>query len=315
MALLNLTKIQKQKVRIFAICIGISIFSWGLFAMSSKYFYRVPAAVSYVNAPDNKAFHPLQSDTVELQLEGSGWQVLFSRLKLGSQDINVDLSPLKTRDWIVLSSQMGFINRQFASDQRVVAVSPDTLYFDFSKQAVKKVPVKLVSELVFQKQFDVIDSIVINPAYVTVTGPLEDLVRIEEWDTDTLRRKGLKSDLVSRVYLQQKGKTNINVYPTMVEVKVPVGEVTEKVLEIPIRIENAERYSSVRLIPSKVKVTVLVALKNYPNITENSFEAIINLENWKKNKVKTLPVILTQYPNFCKVVKVTPQNVDFIIKK
>jgi len=315
MAILNLTKLQQQKVRIFSICVVISVFSWGLFAMSSKYFYRVPAAVSYVNAPDNKAFHPLQSDTVELQVEGSGWQVLFSRLKLQSQEINIDLSPLKTRDWIVLSSQMGFINRQFTGSQRVVSVSPDTLYFDFSKQTVKKVPVRLVSELTFQKQFDIIDSVLINPAYVTVTGPLEDLVRIDEWDTDTLRRKDLKSDLTGRVFLQQKGKTNINVYPTMVEIKVPIGEVTEKVLEIPIKIENSEKYTSVRLIPSKINVTVLVSLKNYSNITPNSFEAIVNLENWKENKVKTLPVILTQFPDFCRIVKISPQNVDFIITK
>lgn len=315
MAVLNLTKLQKQKVRIFAICIVISVSSWGLFAMSSKYLYRVPAAIHYVNAPDNKAFHPLQSDTVDLQVEGSGWQVLFSKLRLQSQEIDIDLSPLKTRDWIVFSSQMGFINRQFDGTQRVVSIMPDTLYFDFSKQTVKKVPVKFVSDLSFQKQFDIIDSVIINPAYVTVTGPLEDLVRIEEWDTDTLRRKDLKSDLTSRLFLQQKGKANINVYPTMVEVKIPIGEVTEKVLEVPIKIENAEKFSSVRLIPSKVKITVLVSLKNYSGITQNSFEAIVNLENWRENKVKTLPIILTQFPDFCKIVKISPQNVDFIIKR
>jgi len=315
MAILNLTKLQKQKARIFIVCIVISILSWGLFAMSSKYLYRVPAAIRYVNAPDNKAFHPLQSDTVDLQVEGSGWQVLFSRLRLQSQDIDIDLSPLRTRDWIVFSSQMGFINRQFGGTQRVVSISPDTLYFDFSKQTVKKVPVKLVSDLSFQKQYDIIDSIRINPAYVTITGPLEDLVRIEEWETDTFKRKDLESDLTGRLFLQQKGKANINVYPTSVEVNVPIGEVTEKVLELPLKVENAERYSSVRLIPSKIKITVLVSLKNYSNITPNSFEAIVNLENWTENKVSTLPVILTKFPDFCKIVKINHQNIDFIIKR
>src|SRR5690606_40829088 len=178
-----------------------------------------------------------------------------------------------------------------------------------------KVPVKFVSDLSFQKQYNIIDSIRINPAYVTITGPLEDLVRIEEWETDTLKRKGLDSDLTGRLFLQQKGKANINVYPTSVEVNIPIGEVTEKVLELPLKVENAERYSSIRLIPSKVKVIVLVSLKNYSNITPNSFEAIVNLENWKENKVKTLPVILTQFPDFCRIVKISPQNVDFIITK
>jgi len=310
-----MTKLQRQKARIFIICVIISVLSWGLFAMSSKYLYRVPAAVRYVNAPDNKAFHPLQSDTVNLQVEGSGWQVLFSKFSLQAQDIDIDLSALRTRDWIVFSSQMGFINRQFSGSQRVVSISPDTLYFDFSKQTVKKVPVKLISDFSFQKQYNIIDSIRIDPAYVTITGPLEDLVRIEEWETDTFRRKDIESDLTSRLFLQQKGKANINVYPTSVEVNVPVGEVTEKILELPLKVENAERYSSVRLIPSKVKVTVLVSLKNYSNITPSSFEAIVNMENWTENKVSTLPVILTKFPEFCKIVRINPQNIDFIIRR
>lgn len=313
MASLNFTKLQKQKIRVFTICVAISVLSWGLFAMSSKYIYRVPAAVRYVNAPENRAFHPLQSDTVDLQVEGSGWQVLFSRITLQSQEIDIDLSPLKSRDWIVFTSQLGFINRQFSGTQRVVSISPDTLYFDFSKQTVKKVPVKLAADLDFQQQYNIIDSVEINPAYVTVTGPLEDLVRIEEWETDTLRRKNLSAGFSSRLFLQKKERANINVYPTVVEVKVPIGEVTEKVLDIPLKIENSEEYTSVRLIPSKIKVTVLVSLENYANIGESSFEAIVDLSNWEQNKVKALPVILTRFPDFCTIVKIMPENVDFII--
>lgn len=315
MAILNLTKAQSQKVRIFVVCVCVSIFSWALFAMSSKYTYRIPAAIRYVNAPDNKAFHPLQSDTVDLQVEGSGWQVIFSRLRLQSQEIDVDISPLRTRSWVVFSSQMGFINRQFSSNQRIVAISPDTLHFDFSKQTVKKVPVKFASDLSFQKQYAIIDSVHLNPQYVTVTGPLEDLARIEEWETDTFRRRDINTSLSGRLFLQQKKQANINVYPNIVEFQVPVGEVTEKVLEIPLRVENANEFTSVRLVPSKVEITVLVSLKNYADILPSSFEAVVNLENWKNNRVESLPVIITQFPEFCEVVKIGPQNVDFIIKR
>lgn len=315
MAILNLTKVQRQKVRIFIVCICVSVFSWALFAMSNMYTYRIPAAIRYVNAPNNKAFHPLQSDTVDLQVEGSGWQVVFARLSFQSQEINVDISPLRTRDWVVFSSQMGFINRQFSSNQRIVSISPDTLHFDFSKQTVKKVPIKFASDLSFQKQYAIIDSVLLNPKYVTVTGPLEDLARIDAWETDTLRRKDINSDISGRLFLQQKKQANINVYPNIVEFKIPVGEVTEKVLEIPIRVENAEEFASVRLIPSKVKITVLVSLRNYMDILPSSFEAVVNLESWKNNQVESLPVILTQFPEFCEIVKISPQNVDFIIKE
>src|SRR5690606_4416279 len=180
-------------------------------------------------------------------------------------------------DWIVFTSQLGFINRQFSGTQRVVSISPDTLYFDFSKQTVKKVPVKLAADLDFQQQYNIIDSIEINPADVTVTGPLEDLVRIEEWETDTLRRKNLSAGFSSRLFLQKKERANINVYPTVVEVKGPIRGVSETVWGIPLKIENSAECTSVRAAPSKVEVTVLVSLANYAPIGESSFDASVDL--------------------------------------
>src|SRR5690606_11520406 len=108
MAILNLTKTQRQKVRIFVVCICVSVFSWALFAMPNKYTYIITAAIRYVDAPDNTAVHPLHSDSVDLQVEGSGCHVVFSRLRLQSQEIDVDISPLRSRDWVVFSNHMGF---------------------------------------------------------------------------------------------------------------------------------------------------------------------------------------------------------------
>src|SRR5690606_25854368 len=155
--------------RIFVVCICVSVFSWALFAMSNKYNYRIPAAIRYVNAHDNQAFSPLQSDTVDLQIEGSRWLVVSSLLHLQSQEIDVHITPLMSRYWVVFSNKMGFINRLFSSNQRIVSISPDTLHFDFYKQTVKKVPVKFASDLSFQKQYAIIDSVTLNPQYVTVT--------------------------------------------------------------------------------------------------------------------------------------------------
>jgi hypothetical protein len=314
MALFHLSKKEQQKLRIFSISIVVSFIAWCVFALSNNYLYRVPSAVQYINAPENKAFHPLQSDTVSLQVEGTGWQILFSKLRLQPTTIKVDLSGLKNRNWVMFSSQLGFINRQIPGNKRIIKVSPDTLYFDFSKQAVKKVPVHLVSDLSFKRQYNIIDSISIKPDYVTVTGPLEDLALIESWDTEPLIKKGVESNLVVRLALANKMQGNLNVYPSNVEVKIPVGETTEKVLEIPIRIENARRGLSTVLLPGKVKLTVSVPLKYYSEVTRESFEAVVNLDN-SKYKISNLPVIITKSPSFSTILKIEPQNVNYILRR
>lgn len=311
----NLNKKQQKKLSLFAICLFISFLVWSLFALSNRYIYTVKASLNYVNVPPKRAFHPLQSDTVAMQVEGTGWQVLFSNLRLKPQDIHVDLSGLKTRDWILFSNQMGYINRQFSANQRIVSISPDTLFFNFSKQDVKKVTVNLSKDIKFRKQYDITGDIQIEPKFVTVTGPLEDLVLIDGWATDTLRRNNVDNTITAKVTLSKSQKANINVHPSSVDVTIPVGEVTEKIIEVPIRAENSKAFRTVKVLPEKVRLTTIVSLEKYEDIDRDMFEAVINLNDWRSNHIKNLPVIITKQPDFVKIIKAEPQNVEFLLWK
>ncbi|MBV2227289.1 MULTISPECIES: YbbR-like domain-containing protein [Sphingobacterium] len=315
MALRRINKVQRRKLSIFLRCIIISFLAWTLFAISSDYTFTKKASMSYVNLPENKAFHPLQSDTVTVKIKMSGWKVFMERLHPDTAKIQVDLSGLKSRNFIVFGNQIGFINRQFPTDKQVVAVSPDTLYFDFSKQTQRKVPVKAVESLTFQRQYGVIGETRTNPEYVTITGPLEDVASIEYLETDTIKGKDVNTDVRTVAYLNKQQRTNITIYPTFAEVIVPVGEITEKVIELPIKVENSKGYTSVRVLPSKVRATILLAVKDYNKYTSRDFEAVVDLDAWKDHKVSSLPVIITKMPDYVKVLSVEPQNVDFFVRR
>lgn len=315
MAVRRISKVQRRKLSIFLRCIIISFLAWTLFAISSDYIYSKKASMSYVNLPESKAFHPLQSDTVTVKLKMTGWKVLMERLKPDTAKIQVDLSGLKNRNFIVFGNQIGFINRQFRQEEQVVGVSPDTLYFDFSKQTQRKIPVKAVHALTFQKQYSIVGETKTSPEYVTITGPLEDVASIEYLETDTIKGKDVNTDVRTVAYLNRQQRTNITIYPTFAEVTIPVGEMTEKVIELPIKVENGKQYTSVRVLPSKVKATVLVAVKDYNKWTSRDFEAVVDLDAWKEHKVESLPVIMTKVPDFCQVLSVEPQNVDFFVRK
>lgn len=315
MAQPRISKLKKRKILIFVRCLIISFLAWLLFAVSSVQTYTMQAGISYVNIPDNKAFHPLQSDTVSIKMNMTGWEIFLKRFNPDTPNIQVDLNGLKTKNFIVFTNQLGYINRQFPTEKQVIGVSPDTLYFDFSKQTQRKVPVRSVFNIQFKKQYGIIGETKANPEYVTVTGPLEDVANIEFLETDSIRGNNISSDVRTVAYLNKHHKTNITIYPTFSEVTIPVGEITEKVLELPIKIENAGQYTSVRTLPAKVKVTFLVSLKDYYKWTSRNFEAVVDMSDWEDKQVKSLPVIITKIPEFCKVVSIDPQNVDFFVRK
>lgn len=315
MPFIKLSQSERRRLSLFFVCLTLALGAWLFFALSNSYIYQARTVVRFVNFPQNKAFHSLQSDTVKLQIEGTGWQLLFSKLRMKPHSIDIDLKDLYKQTFINLSDQLGYINRQFSSTQKIVYVQPDTLYFDFSPRSIKRVPVKLLSNIQFVRQYGVSDTVKITPAYVTVTGPKEDLAKIKFWKTDSLNLKDVAGNISAKISLQRPSKTNINIYPAIAEVKIPTDEFTEKSIEISIKVLNNTNFYDIKLLPEKVKITFMTALSNYSKIDRNYFEAIVNLDNWSERYYKQLPVRIIRFPNYCKLVKIEPQNVDFIIKR
>ena len=315
MPLIKFSQTERRRISMFFICLGVALAAWLFFALSNSYVYQARTLVRFVNFPQNKAFHSLQSDTVKLQIEGTGWQLLFSKLRISPASVDIDLKDLNKQTFINLSDQLGYINQQFSSTQKIVYVQPDTLYFDFSSRAIKKVPVELVGDLQFQKQYGISDSVTIRPAYVTITGPKEDISKIRGWKTDSLNVKNASGSISRRITFKRPSMANINIYPSYAEVSVPVDEFTEKTIEISIKVENNRSYRDINLLPEKVKITFMTALSNYSKIDRDYFEATVDLDSWTQRSYKQLPVILTRFPAFCKLVRIEPQAVDFIIPK
>lgn len=293
----------------------LAIAAWLLMALNNKYVYTAKTVLVYKNFPQKRAFHALQSDTVDLQVEGSGWQLLFARLRVKPQSIAINLEKLNNRNYILFSEQLFGVNKQLETSQKIISVKPDTLYFDFSERTVKRVPVKLVSDFTFVKQYGVSEDIEIVPKYVTLSGPEEELKKIKEWPTDSLKLKDAQNTTVSRIAMTQNTMKNVSIFPTSAEVKVPIDEFTEKTIDLPLRVINNREYYSVKLYPKRVKITFLVALSKYQQINENFIDAVVDLDEWRSLKHNQLRVKITRFPDYCKLVNIVPEKIDFIIEK
>ncbi len=315
MSLVKLTIPERKRIMILISCFLLAIAGWLFMALNNKYVYTAKTVLIYKNFPQNKAFHPLQPDTVDLQVEGTGWQLLFARLRVNPQSIDISLDNLKSRNYILISEQLYSVNNQLETSQKIISVKPDTLYFDFSRRTVKRVPVKLLSNLEFTNQYGISGDVAITPAYVTVSGPTADLESIQEWKTDTLELENVQYTTTTRVNMLQNQRKNVSIFPNSVEVKIPVDEFTEKTVEVSLKIINNKEYHNVKIYPKKVKITFLVPLSSYNVVNDRFIEAVVDLNEWKQLGHETLRVKITRFPDFCKFVKTSPSKVDFIIER
>lgn len=315
MAILKLSAAERRRISAFLTCLVIALLAWVTTILSGTYNYPVKEIITFKNAPLKRAFHSLQSDTVSVTVKGTGWQMLLSKMRAANHLIKIDLSALDNQDFVVLSAQLQAINAEKVINNQIIAITPDTLYFDFTNRSVRRVQVRVVKSIKYMQQFTQSGLSIIKPAYVTISGPSNLIDKIDYWRTDSLVLKNINEPVTAQLNLQAPPEGNISVYPKTVQVTIPVEEYTEKTLDLPVKLVGNVDYFNVKLFPQKVKVTFTTSLNRYGDIDEELFEAQADLNLWRTYGVTTLPVKVVRIPAFCKLVSVEPSNIDFIVKK
>lgn len=314
MAIIKLSATESRRLSAFITCLVLAAAVWALMTLSNTYNYTVKEVLSFKNAPQRRAFRSLQSDTVDVTVQGSGWEMLFSGINIENRNITIDVHTLDNHNYVVLGNQLDQVNKLKELGRKIVSINPDTLYFDFTNRAIKRVPIKVPMSVSYQRRFALSNYIGIKPNYVTVSGPENRIANITEWLSDSLKLQDVNESVSRKLNLRGVNDGSLVVYPKAVQVYLPVDEVTEKTLEIPIKVIN-HNYYNVKIYPQKVKVTFTIALGRYVDTDEEFFEANANLDEWTPGAYNTLPVKLTRIPAFCKIVSVEPRNIDFIIRK
>ena len=118
MPFIKLTKIERKRIAILLTCLVCAILAWLFLALNNKYVYSVKTQLIYKDEPQKKAFKALQPNVVDLQVEGTGWQLIFSRLRIKPSAISVSLQKLNTHNFILLSDQLSKINESIDTDQK-----------------------------------------------------------------------------------------------------------------------------------------------------------------------------------------------------
>jgi len=314
MSFIKLSKLQHRRLTLFITCLVIAFFAWSFFALSKRYIYPVKMLIQYTNTPQTQIFRSLQADTIQLQIAGTGWQLLFEKMQLSLPHIKIDLKDLEKQNYTIVARQTAYIQNQLNTDHKIIGIKPDTLFFDFHKIFSKKVPIHLLQKLTFDQQYNIAGKISINPAYITITGSLKDLEAINKWQTETLKIENVNHSIITTLQLKHPRKSSIAIHPTSVNVQIPVDEFTEKILDVPITVLNNVDFDDVKILPKKVKVTFFTALDDYAPIDPTFFEASIDLDKWRKNNYSQLPVVINRFPDYCKIIRVEPAYINFIIK-
>ena len=296
-----------ERASIFFFCLVLSTFFWFLSSLSKQYTTNLTIPIEYTS---------FNKDFIEIQVSGSGFELLGEQMSLNGNSLKVNLSEAlklgKNRFGIPTSKLQNEIYQYLDKDIRFERMTSDSILFKTDKRVTRSIKVIPDVELSFESSYNLMGEITVNPSMVEISGPQEELDSIQFLTTKKIKYEEVNDSLTITYLLSEDERfQSLDIVPKEVSILVPVDKFTEKSFDLPIEWNNNV---SIRTFPNKVKVVFLVPLSNYEQLTEQGIKALVNLTDGFQKKRK-LKVEIKGVPDFAILLRIEPEKIEFIIKQ
>lgn len=309
--------LNDRRLFTFVICLTIATALWFLNALSKSYTTTLSYPVKYINPPSNQFLANTPASEFEITVEGYGFSLLRHKMAFSFSPVLLNLTTIKQnfgdkakQVTVPTGDLVKQISGQISKEVKILDIRPQVITLVMDSLKTKKVTVKPVVELDLMPQYFLSDSIVLNPPAVEISGPAAIIDTIEFLRTEPQAFNEVKTSIQQVVKIICPEHTTLSDDKTTMYIHVE--KFTEKEVRLHLQAKNIPEGAQVKLFPSEVKITFLVNLSEYNNINEDNFTAYVDLNSG--NNKETLKVLLDHAPPDIKMIRVNPENVEYLIE-
>ena len=313
----------RKKLSVFLLCLFLSVTMWLFIKLTRDYTVDFHFTIEYRHYPKNLVLTETPDSTLSVGVNAKGFELISARYLHGSHHLLVDFKDVHIHHnqggyhaHIATSQLMQQISQALPASRNIAYISPDTLTLHFTEAARKKVAVKLNLKASFRKQFQLYDRVQIKPdsIYVTASRAVLDTLRFIE--TRQISRSNLDENQRFRSALILPLKPGqLRISRDSIEIFIPVEKYTEATLTVPVIPQQTSTKLAVKTFPDKCAITCLVPLRDFRSVDADLFSVIVTIDPINIPGSKKLKLKLVKSPERVKVLKIVPDEVEFIILK
>lgn len=315
----KVTKVKKQlfskKVFTFIICLCIASLLWVVHTLNLNYKYVLHIPVKFINLPANKLIVGDLPEKLDIEIKTSGLKLLFIIFNKNKSELLIDFNSLKTNaksQAYSISNGNFNLSNSINFNVEILKIRPDTLFFNAANASARLIPVKLNLKAEMRPGYSITSKILINPAYVSVTGDSLAISKLDTIHTIALTLKDIYKNFSSSILLKNNN-ANIHYNLKDVQVNFSVDRLTEATIKVPVQFDNTTN-EKIKLLPNVITIKYLVSMKDFDQINVNSFKVTVNY-NQIKEKQKTVTVELVRKPSEVKIISIEPSTISYLIYK
>jgi hypothetical protein len=304
----------------FLVCVVVAAFFWLMMSLSKEYEITISFPVRYIHFPKDQVLSTRLPENIDLDIKANGFQLLLYQLKKQQKTIVLDMNDvqalsIKNHFFLLSNNRLNKLENQFSNEVSILKVSPDTIFLNYNKKTIKRVPIKINLTVACEPPYQLTDSIRISPATIDIAGAADVLEKITFVETAPMSLKKVNSSVAVNLYvLRTNALKQVELPISKVVANVSVTKFTEASLELPIEVLNLPRGYNLKTFPDKVTVKYNVAFADYSKINAVQFKAIVDYKKMELGSNK-LKVQLIQSPTTIRAAKLSDEKVEYIIRK
>ncbi len=307
--------IKNKRIHVFFLFLIMSFCVLILMKLSKTYVNTITFQINKVNVPEADVIFNETQNSLRVSLKTQGFNLLKYYFENPKIEIDFSQNITKTDSFYLWNKNTAFLDiiSQFDKSVEVVNINPDTLYFKYDVNAIKKVPIKINAKVNYAIGYDILNSFKITPDSIKIIGPNVLISDIKFFETDTLKLQDVNKDITTTVSLKlPQNQNDITFSNTQVQVEGAVTKFTEGTLKIPVTVINVPETINLKYYPKKISVSYYTSLSNYKSITASDFEIICDFSEVSKNQTFLIPR-LTRQPKVLRHVKINQDQIEYII--
>ena len=308
----------------FLICLCLATFFWLLNSLGHSYVSNLECNIEYKNQPKGKVVLNELPKKINIQIKGLGFDLLAYKLSFSTPILKIDLSRIGgltksnglNYNTIASSSYSSSILNQLGDQLEIKSIYPDSILFITDKEISKQVKIVPLTDLNFEKQYQLFGEILIKPTITTIYGGKSIIDTINEVYTENLNYNKLSQTVTESVGFNEEYKRlKIRMEPNKALIHIPVEKFTEYSKSITIETINVPDSVSLKTITKEVDIKFMLPLSKMANLASAKFKAIVDYNKINNNFSHKLKIELIDYPDYIQAITITPAKVEYIIKK
>lgn len=307
--------IRWKKILTFMFFILLSCVFWMMQVYRQKYEATLTIPIKYINIPDSIVFETELPKIVQARIKDDGATLFRYYLTRRSDSLVVDIrDAIKgTQDRVLQGRNFEqLIRTKLFVTSELISYAPTRMSYAYALLHSKKLSVIYYGDVALDPGYMLDGDLTTNPDSVMIYGSKAslDTMYFAYTVSDTLRH--IKS--AKTVTVKMKPIAGIKYVPNEVKLQIPVDEFIKKEVEVPITCINLPEKLDIKLFPSTVKIEFFVGLKRSDNINSNNFEVTIDYNDIRNLKDMTIPVRITDSPDYIRAMTPIPSEVEFVLE-